>query len=55
MKPSDKALGMNRAISRRDFLDGAALVVGASLLPGCGRTENAAIANVSRAILSPHH
>jgi len=31
--PKDKDLGMGRAITRRDFLNGVALTVGASLLP----------------------
>lgn len=53
MKRSDKALGMNRAISRRDFLDGAALVMGASLLPGCGRNENAAITSIAEQYYPP--
>jgi spermidine dehydrogenase len=30
----DRELGMERSISRRDFLNGASLAVGASLLPG---------------------
>ncbi len=34
--PTDRRLGMGRPISRRDFLDGMAIAVGASLLPlGC--------------------
>ena len=37
LTPRDRALGMDRAISRRDFLQGAAIgagLLGASLLPG---------------------
>jgi spermidine dehydrogenase len=33
-KRGDRALGMNRTILRRDFLNGVAVTVGASLLPG---------------------
>ncbi|MEX0707613.1 MAG: FAD-dependent oxidoreductase [Woeseia sp.] len=33
MKRSDRQLGMNTAISRRDFLNGASVAVGASMLP----------------------
>ena len=32
-EPNDKNLGMDRAISRRDFLNGVAVTAGASLLP----------------------
>src|ERR1700761_8603209 len=34
MSLSDRELGMNRPISRRDFMNGAAMVVGAAMLPG---------------------
>ncbi len=38
---SDRPLGMDQPISRRDFLDGMAIAVGASLLPiGCGPSES---------------
>ena len=33
MKSRDRQLGMNANISRRDFLNGASLAIGASLLP----------------------
>ena len=33
-KLSDRALGMDREIPRRDFLNGAAMTIGAALLPG---------------------
>jgi len=36
MDPRDRFLGMHRAISRRDFLNGVSVAIGASLLPGCG-------------------
>ena len=37
---SDRGLGMDRSISRRDFLDGVAIALGASLLPaGCRPSE----------------
>jgi spermidine dehydrogenase len=32
----DRELGMGRPISRRDFMNGAAMLVGASMLPGSG-------------------
>lgn len=35
MKQRDKLLGMNSDITRRDFLNGVGVAVGASLLPGC--------------------
>src|SRR5258705_13969255 len=31
--PNDRELGMNRAIPRRDFLNGAAMAIGSSLVP----------------------
>ncbi len=31
---SDKELGMDRSITRRDFMNGAAVVIGAAMLPG---------------------
>ena len=34
MKLSDKELGMDRAISRRDFLNGTATIIAAVALPG---------------------
>jgi spermidine dehydrogenase len=38
MRTRDRRLGMNRAISRRDFLNGVSVAIGASLLPACTRT-----------------
>jgi spermidine dehydrogenase len=38
----DRELGMGRTITRRDFMNGAAMMVGASMLPGSG------MANVSQ-------
>ena len=43
MDAKDKALGMDRAITRRDFLNGVALTVGAAIVPsalfvGCERS-----------------
>jgi len=35
VKPGDRELGMDRAITRRDFLNGAAAVTAGALLPGC--------------------
>ncbi|NIL93648.1 MAG: NAD(P)-binding protein [Woeseiaceae bacterium] len=37
MNSHDRRLGMDRAISRRDFLNGISVAIGASLLPACGR------------------
>ena len=37
----DRELGMDRKITRRDFLNGVALTVGASLLPGSGMAQDA--------------
>lgn len=46
MKLSDKELGMERHISRRDFLNGAAAVTAAGAIPGCatGDRLDAAVA-----------
>jgi spermidine dehydrogenase len=38
MDARDRRLGMGRAISRRDFLSGVSVAVGASLLPACGKS-----------------
>ena len=38
MDPRNRRLGMDRDISRRDFLNGVGVAIGASLLPGCSRT-----------------
>ena len=40
MKKSDHALGMNRAITRRDFLNGTSMAIGATMLSSLG-TRNA--------------
>ena len=37
MDSNDRRLGMNRLISRRDFLNGTAIAIGASLIPGCSK------------------
>jgi spermidine dehydrogenase len=37
MDSRDRRLGMDRAISRRDFLNGVGVAIGASLMPGCAR------------------
>jgi len=37
MDSRDRRLGMDRAISRRDFLSGVSVAIGASLLPACTR------------------
>ena len=38
MNSRDRRLGMGRAISRRDFLNGVSVTLGAALLPACTRT-----------------
>ncbi|MDH3513026.1 MAG: NAD(P)-binding protein, partial [Gammaproteobacteria bacterium] len=38
MRVRDKRLGMDQAISRRDFLNGVSVAIGASLLPACTKT-----------------
>ena len=38
MDKRDRRLGMDQAISRRDFMGGASVAIGASLIPGCSRT-----------------
>ena len=37
MDSCDRRLGMGRAISRRDFLNGVGVAIGASLVPACAR------------------
>ncbi len=37
MDARDRRLGMDRAITRRDFLNGISIAIGASLLPACAR------------------
>lgn len=39
MDSHDKRLGMDREISRRDFLNGVGVAIGASLVPACARNE----------------
>ena len=38
MDSRDRRLGLGRAISRRDFLNGVSVAIGASLLPACAKT-----------------
>lgn len=40
MKSTDRQLGMDKAITRRDFLNGVSIAVGASLLPGTASARN---------------
>jgi hypothetical protein len=40
MKRSDRELGMGRAISRRDFLNGVGVVAASALMPACSSLEN---------------
>jgi len=47
MDSRDRHLGMNRAISRRDFLNGVSVAIGASLLPGCTKTGEPIVAGPS--------
>ena len=39
MNSRDRRLGLDRAISRRDFLNGISVAIGVSLLPACGRSD----------------
>ena len=43
MNGNDRDLGMDRAISRRDFLNGVGVVAASSLMPGCSRQDSAAV------------
>jgi spermidine dehydrogenase len=43
MNSRDRRLGMDRAISRRDFLNGVGVAIGASLLPACSETGESVI------------
>jgi len=38
MRTRDKRLGMDQEISRRDFLNGVSVAIGAALLPACSKT-----------------
>jgi len=40
MDMRDRRLGMGRAISRRDFLNGVGVAIGASLLPACTKNDD---------------
>lgn len=40
MNRSDRELGMDRAISRRDFLNGVGVVAASTLMPGCSSLRN---------------
>lgn len=40
MNKTDRQLGMDRDISRRDFLNGVSVAVGASFLPGCASSQD---------------
>jgi spermidine dehydrogenase len=40
MNSRDRRLGMHRAITRRDFVNGVGLAIGASLLPACSRSDD---------------
>ncbi|MDX1480839.1 MAG: FAD/NAD(P)-binding protein [Woeseiaceae bacterium] len=42
MNSRDRRLGMDRPISRRDFLNGVGVAIGASLLTGCSRNGDTA-------------
>ena len=46
--PSDKRLGMQRAITRRDFVQGAAVAAGAALQAGA--LGSSGLANASAAV-----
>lgn len=40
MDSNDRRLGMNWLITRRDFLNGTAIAIGATLIPGCSRDSD---------------
>jgi len=44
MDSHDRRLGMDRTISRRDFLNGVSIAIGASLLPACGGNGESVVA-----------
>ena len=46
MKKTDQTLGMNKDISRRDFLNGVGIVVGASMLPSTTLAQDLSAQNV---------
>jgi spermidine dehydrogenase len=52
-KPSDKRLGMQRAITRRDFVQGAAVAAGAALQAGA--LGSSGLANTSAAVSTGAH
>ena len=52
MDKRDKQLGMGSDITRRDFLNGVGVAIGASLLPGCGQPSNSPV-SVPRASYYP--
>jgi len=52
MDSRNRRLGMDRAISRRDFLNGVSVAIGASLIPACARNGNP-IADVPAAYYPP--
>jgi len=47
MNSRDRRLGMGRAISRRDFLNGVSVAIGASLLPACSKTDEPVVQSPS--------
>jgi len=47
MRTRDKRLGMDQPISRRDFLNGVSVAIGASLLPACTRTGEPIVEGLS--------
>ena len=52
MNSRNKRLGMDQAISRRDFLNGVGVAIGASLLPGCTKSSGP-VANAPHAYYPP--
>ncbi|MGI9220536.1 MAG: NAD(P)-binding protein [Woeseiaceae bacterium] len=52
MNKQDRRLGMDRDISRRDFVGGVAMAVGAALLPGCARNAEP-VAELAEAYYPP--
>ncbi len=52
MNKSDRRLGMQRAITRRDFVNGIGIAIGASLLPAC-RGSDDPVAELTRGLYPP--
>ncbi len=52
MKPGDRDLGMDRPISRRDFLHGLGAVAAGTMIPGTVLAEQALAAQYGTAVMA---